>query len=198
MQPVRTARKGCEVTPTPDQDHRAPGVPVRSCGTPTPAAAAEFRDGNGPGSFVNHRSVLHHRLESRCEWQRGGECGRLVALRPGIRRRHGTRRTECPSAHSGIALAARASLAQPTRSIKPASRPDRLTEGVMNLRLVKTALFKNTSAILRLRPLAAATLIASMTIATGVFAQGTSASKVIHQQYRVLVLPVDGGTDSLR
>jgi probable HAF family extracellular repeat protein len=35
-----------------------------------------------------------------------------------------------------------------------------------------------------------------MTIATGVSAQGVSTTKVTHQQYRVVVLPVDGGTDS--
>jgi probable HAF family extracellular repeat protein len=50
----------------------------------------------------------------------------------------------------------------------------------MHLRLTKTVV----------------TLVASITLATSVFAETAATSKPTHQQYRVVILPVDGGTDS--
>lgn len=41
-----------------------------------------------------------------------------------------------------------------------------------------------------------AALVASITIPSGVLAQAAATSKASHQQYRVVVLPVDGGPDS--
>ena len=68
----------------------------------------------------------------------------------------------------------------------------------MNLHAVKTALHHGGRAALRCvvrRPVCIA-LAACVTVAGGVSAQATPTSRSTHHQYRVIVLPVDGGADS--
>jgi probable HAF family extracellular repeat protein len=63
----------------------------------------------------------------------------------------------------------------------------------------KSALHNGGSVIKRYSatPLVGLAFFACMTAVTGAFAQEVSASKPLHHQYRVVVLPVDGGADSL-
>jgi probable HAF family extracellular repeat protein len=68
----------------------------------------------------------------------------------------------------------------------------------MNSCHTTTGLLKAGFATLRYwaTPLMGAALVASITMPTGVSAQAVATSKTTHQEYRVVVLPVDGGTDS--
>jgi probable HAF family extracellular repeat protein len=68
----------------------------------------------------------------------------------------------------------------------------------MNPRHTTTTLLNPGFAILRYRlaPMMGTALVASLAITSGASAQVAAAPEATHQQYRVVVLPVDGGTDS--
>jgi probable HAF family extracellular repeat protein len=66
----------------------------------------------------------------------------------------------------------------------------------MNPGIAKIALHNDGAGIKRHSARMLGLLLLGITAAAGVFAQAVSASKPTHQQYRVVILPVDGGADS--